>query len=1331
MNKLKLKEKVLIVAATFTFAIVNFISGVFTAPVWAKTFEDYSLTDSSNTVTPEGSNSASSTVASGGYEPGKSYYSEIIVGQDVSSFDDLHTVFRTNGNYTIGTAQIMGCSLDSSSVIVGETTITIKGIPSGDINQYISNSLSSLTISGDVLMTYKGLLGTVIDNIFPPGYYIGYELHTTYIADAQCYSTFSMPINQVAVNGNNSSGYTATISWSTSDLAMTYYDAFSKTPFKSVTFKDGTTTLTKTFNISFDGYALPTGVTASPSSITLKEGESASVNASVVPANAIPTELQYSSSDSTVASVDNYGTVTAKKAGTAVITITEPMSKSIATVSVTVESKEILPEGINLSNTSLSLKVGDSAYLKGTIIPENATNKEITWTSSSPSVATVSNTGEVYAKGAGEATVTATTANGKKASCNVTVIGYPTKITLNTDSVIYLEVGKSMTVSYAAYPENTAAYSVDWRSSDSSIATVSNGTIKAVKAGNTQISVSLHENPKVSAQVDVIVSDVKPTNIAIEPTSLDLKVKDTYTLKTTLTPKNAVTKITWKSNNSAIASVSADGVVTALKAGKATITATTSNNISASVYVTVKDADVAATDVKLNTKTLTLTEGESSSLTATIAPENTTNKKLTWESSDSSIATVTNGTVKALKAGKATITVKTANGKSASCTITVKSKNVPVSSVYLNKTSASMKKGETLTLTANISPSNATNKTITWSSSDSSVVSVVNGKITALKAGKATITAKTSNNLTTTCFVSVTQDIEPEAVSLNNTAPTLVEGQTFTLKATVTPDNAVNKNITWSSSDSSIVSVSNGEIKALKAGTAAITAKTFNGKIAVCNVTVKANILPESVKSSKTSIEIEEGKVGYVTAVVYPTTAANKVLTWTSSNPSVATVEHGVVQAIKPGTATLTVSTVNGKTATCKVTVKNTSVNISIPTTFTTYVGSTVDFTPTTTIVPNDKVTVNSITWTSSKPAVGTVSGPKFTAKSVGMTIVTAKYGDKSSSCTIIVKSEEYKTLDKVTGISIPSTIEKEVGYSQQLELKVTPSSIKTSDLNVTWTSSNLSIVYVTNDGKITLKKPGTASVTATLANGKKATCEVTSKEAKQTDYTNVKAILENANKTIFVELGDTITLNYSLSDPSLDKSEVPVEWTIYNSSNTSAFRLNEDNSITAVDIDSCIVALRVKGSKSASRVSLSVSLNEEQENQRRMEFANEVLRLCNEERAKEGLKPLALMDDLNFIAQIRTDEQVEVGDISHTRPDGTKWTSVFNNVNVKKRSWGENLIMNYGSAESVVRGWMSSPGHRANIMRPEFTHMGLGVSFSGSDYSSYIVTQIFISAKS
>ena len=171
---------------------------------------------------------------------------------------------------------------------------------------------------------------------------------------------------------------------------------------------------------------------------------------------------------------------------------------------------------------------------------------------------------------------------------------------------------------------------------------------------------------------------------------------------------------------------------------------------------------------------------------------------------------------------------------------------IEVTRVSLGKTSVELTEGDETTLIATVNPDNATNKNVTWRSSDSSVASVSDGKVTALKAGTATITVTTEDGgKTATCEVKVNpKNVEPEviavtSVSLDKTSVELTEGDETTLIATVNPDNATNKNVTWKSSDSSVASVSDGRVTALKTGTAMITVTTVDGgKTATCQVKV-------------------------------------------------------------------------------------------------------------------------------------------------------------------------------------------------------------------------------------------------------------------------------------------------------------------------------------------------------------------------------------------------------------------------------------------------------------------------------------------------------------
>lgn len=327
---------------------------------------------------------------------------------------------------------------------------------------------------------------------------------------------------------------------------------------------------------------------------------------------------------------------------------------------------------------------------------------------------------------------------------------------------------------------------------------------------------------------------------------------------------------------------------------------------------------VAATGIKLNKTSVSLEKSKTTTLTATVTPSNATDKKVTWTTSNKKVATVdSTGKITAVGTGTATITAKTSNGKSATCKVTVK---ISPTSITLNKTSVTIVKGKTATIKATVNPSNATDKKVTWTTSNKKVATVSGGKITAKGAGTATITAKTSNGKTKTCKVTV--NTPPTSVKLNKTSLTIGKGKTATLKATVNPTkNVTSKAVTWSTSYKKIVTVKNGKITAKKVGTATITVKTANGKTAKCKVTVKN--LPSKVKLNKTKATIESDGTVTLKATVSPSNVTSKKVTWTSSNKKVATVNSkGKVTAKKPGTVTITTKTVNGKTAKCKITVK-------------------------------------------------------------------------------------------------------------------------------------------------------------------------------------------------------------------------------------------------------------------------------------------------------------------------------------------------------------------------------------------------------------------------
>jgi uncharacterized protein YjdB len=278
------------------------------------------------------------------------------------------------------------------------------------------------------------------------------------------------------------------------------------------------------------------------------------------------------------------------------------------------------------------------------------------------------------------------------------------------------------------------------------------------------------------------------------------------------------------------------------------------------------------TDVTLNETSIYLDIGEMTTLTATILPEKADNKTITWTSSNTFVATVMpNGLVTGLSKGVASIVATTQDGgKSARCEVTVE--KVTAKEVELNKNQLSLPVGYSEVLTAKVLPSDASNKSVTWKSSNTNVATVNNyGLVNAISTGTTTITVTTvSGNKTANCNLEVISVFPVSEVRLNKNQLTfeLSFGYEYgTLTATVFPENAANKKVTWKSSNDDIASVSNdGKVMAKEVGTAIITVTTQDGnKTANCNVTVEEGRAFIRFNKDKSGGDVYEMRVGIST----------------------------------------------------------------------------------------------------------------------------------------------------------------------------------------------------------------------------------------------------------------------------------------------------------------------------------------------------------------------------------------------------------------------------------------------------------------------------------
>ena len=278
-------------------------------------------------------------------------------------------------------------------------------------------------------------------------------------------------------------------------------------------------------------------------------------------------------------------------------------------------------------------------------------------------------------------------------------------------------------------------------------------------------SIPVSRQPSSGYSVEINFAEyVEATSVTVSPTSKTLLVGGTQQLSATVKPDDATDKsVTWSSDKTSVATVSSTGLVTAKAVGTATITAKTSNGKTTTCQITVNP--IVPTGVTISSTSKTLNIGNTTQLSATVAPSNATDKSVAWVSDKTSVATVSStGLVKAIAAGTATITVKTnSGGKTATCKITVNPATpttVKVTKVSLSNTVSTMVFGNTRTLQATVTPTNATNKAVTWSSSNAKVVKVdQKGKITAVGSGKATIkaTAKDSSKKSASVTITVHQ----------------------------------------------------------------------------------------------------------------------------------------------------------------------------------------------------------------------------------------------------------------------------------------------------------------------------------------------------------------------------------------------------------------------------------------------------------------------------------------------------------------------------------------------------------------------------------------------
>lgn len=567
--------------------------------------------------------------------------------------------------------------------------------------------------------------------------------------------------------------------------------------------------------------------------------------------------------------------------------------------------------------------------------------------------------------------------------------------------------------------------------------------------------------------------------------------------------------------------------------------------------------DIELESLVLNKKAFTMNKGEEETLTAIGTPEKAlVGKTVKWTSSDKNVVTVDEiGKVTAVGKGTATVTAKV-DDKTASVDITVK---VPLASIELNKASVELLKNQSEKLAVSYKPDDNTatdtEKKVTWTSSDESVAKVAaDGTVTGLKAGQATITATVGTLEPVSCVVTV-KEIPLQSISLSQSEITLERGTTIENNVSViyNPTNTTDDTtVVWSSADSSIVEVKNGNLVAKAIGTTTLTA-TVGDKTAECRVTVIAPIKGISLDKAELTLYKNPTDTKTNTATLSVTldpadTTDNTAVTWISSNPKVAAVENGVVTAVGVGEAEITAQVGTHK-AICKVTVPRVALEYVTVTPKKAELQKGESIQASVFWGPTDTTDDTTIFWKSSDENIATVDekGLITAGQTGGTATITVSVGEKTAIC-------EIKVLSPLQEITLSKDAIEVAKGTQSEQLVVSYIPADTTDVrDVIWTSSDESVATV-KDGIVTAVGVGTATITATVGD-KTAVCEVTVPEVPLEGI----AIDEETPTELTVGESAELIVNY-VPGNTTDTPEL-----VYSSSDEKVLKIDEDGMMTAL----------------------------------------------------------------------------------------------------------------------------------------------------------------------
>ncbi len=727
------------------------------------------------------------------------------------------------------------------------------------------------------------------------------------------------------------------------------------------------------------------------------------------PENATATEMDWRSSDESIATIDEHGTVTLLQEGTTRISVQPVYNPNGVWAYCDLTIREDPITDIQTDVTSLDMIKGDIYQVSTKISPENPSDPTLIWSvlQDKTDVVSVDQTGAITAVGVGTATVlvegVSKTGKPAQAYIEVNVRDRLRKIEFENKNA-EVPVKSSIQLNVIFTPSENVNTTLHFSSADEEIAKVTDdGVVTGIKEGIVLITCWAEDigpqNP-IQCVITVTKEVIPATGFEISPDNKTIMVGKSFNIIPTFTPENTSDQaVVYESMNQSIASVDENGKVTGLKTGMTVITCTPVQNndnlTPRSCTVTV----IPAVQLKLSPASREIAKGKSFTIKKIVTPSSA-NAASTWKSSNTKIATVSSGgKVTAKKIGSCTITCTlTEYGVSAVCHVKVAKLR---STVKLNQSSIRMNIGSTYRLKKTVWTNGTKNPSVRFTSKNKRIASVAkkSGKIKAKRLGSTVITAKTKDSVHATAKCRVTVIRRISSISLNKTYAVCYVGRTLKLKAAVKPKNASIKKLAWSSSNSKIAKVTgNGKITGIAEGEAYITVKAKDGsnKKAQCLIKVMEQVPVTDIMVAQSNLTMKKGDKDKLSYTVLPGENSDSFKI-ASDNKRVAKVsKKGVVRAVGTGTATITITSSSGATATVTVNVvalNKKSIRIRQ--------------------YDTDQLTVmgtdDAITWYSANNRIATVTNGKIVGKGIGSTYIYAYVNGCRMGCRIKIVSVNTK----------------------------------------------------------------------------------------------------------------------------------------------------------------------------------------------------------------------------------------------------------------------------------------------------------------------------------